>query len=366
MMIQCQLCDRKSPNISKALGVCLACIRQRPKQALKRAEKAHQLSRAEFDLPPKPPNGSNGIKCNLCVNECIIAENEVGYCGLRKNQNNRLIGASKVVAKLSWYHDPLPANCVAGWVCAGGTGAGYPEYAHCSGAETGYRNLAVFFQACSFNCLYCQNWHFKHKTLSEKGKTLNDLVSAADAKTSCICYFGGDPTPQLPFSLKASRLARDSNRSDILRICWETNGSMNPRLLDQMMDLAIGSGGCVKFDLKAWDDNLHLALTGVTNRRTFDNFSRAAKRFFLRPEPPVLIANTLLVPGYIDEIEVERIAQFIANLDPSIPYSLLAFHPQFYMSDLPMTSKYLAERCVRVARRTGLKNVIVGNVHLLS
>ena len=141
---------------------------------------------------------------------------------------------------------------------------------------------------------------------------------------------------------------------------------MNPKLLDQMMDLAIGSGGCVKFDLKAWDDNLHLALTGVTNRRTFDNFSRAARRFILRPEPPVLIANTLLVPGYIDEIEVERIAQFIANLDPSIPYSLLAFHPQFYMSDLPMTPRHLAEQCVQVARRAGLKNVTVGNLHLLS
>jgi pyruvate formate lyase activating enzyme len=365
-MNQCQLCNRKSSNISKALGVCLACIRQRPKQALERAEEAHLRSRAEFDLPLKPPTGSNGIQCNLCVNECIIAENEVGYCGLRKNQNNRLIGASKVVAKLSWYHDPLPTNCVADPVCAGGTGAGYPEYAHCSGAETGYRNLAVFFQACSFNCLYCQNWHFKRRTMLEKSNTLNDLVSAVDARTSCICYFGGDPTPQLPFSLRASKLARDSNRSDILRICWETNGSMNPRLLDQMMDLAIGSGGCVKFDLKAWDDNLHLALTGVTNRRTFDNFSRAAKNFFLRPEPPVLIANTLLVPGYIDEIEVEGIARFIATLDPSIPYSLSAFHPQFYMSDLPMTPKYLAERCVRVARRAGLKNVIVGNVHLLS
>jgi len=62
--------------------------------------------------------------------------------------------------KLSWYHDPLPTNCVADWVCSGGTGAGYPKYAHCPGPELGYSNLAVFFHACTFNCLYCQNWHF--------------------------------------------------------------------------------------------------------------------------------------------------------------------------------------------------------------
>jgi len=62
--------------------------------------------------------------------------------------------------KLSWYHDPLPTNCVGDWVCAGGTGAGFPEYAHSPGPEHGYSNLAVFFHACSFNCLYCQNWTF--------------------------------------------------------------------------------------------------------------------------------------------------------------------------------------------------------------
>jgi pyruvate-formate lyase-activating enzyme len=34
---------------------------------------------------------------------------------------------------------------------------------------------------------------------------------------------------------------------------------------------------------------------------------------------------------------VAAIARFIASLDPNIPYSLLAFHPQFNMSHLPMT-----------------------------
>jgi len=76
----------------------------------------------------------------------------------------RLVGISSREGKLLWYHDPLPTNCVGDWVCAGGTGAGYPEYAYSSGPECGYKNLAVFFNACSFNCLYCQNWHFRKET----------------------------------------------------------------------------------------------------------------------------------------------------------------------------------------------------------
>ena len=365
-MARCQLCGVKSPNTSKALGVCPACIRQRPQAALGITAVVHQTSRAEFGLPPVAPDDPDGIRCDLCANACKIGEDRTGYCGLRKNLDGRLMGASTATAKLSWYHDPLPTNCVADWVCAAGTGAGYPTYAHCKGAESGYKNLAVFFQACSFNCLYCQNWHFKYEILSAPLKSIEELVADVDPRTSCICFFGGDPSPQLPFSLKASRSARDRKKEEILRICWETNGSMNPELLDPMMELAVCSGGCVKFDLKAWDKNLHLALTGVENQRTTDNFARAAAYTRRRSQPPVLIANTLLVPGYIDAAEVAAIARFIAALDPNIPYSLLAFHPQFYLSDLPMTSTALADRCRQAAKDAGLNNVRIGNLQLLA
>jgi pyruvate formate lyase activating enzyme len=303
-MATCQLCDAAAPDISEALGLCLACIREKPRQALEIAWDVHRKSRIEFGLPPVPPDDADGIRCDLCVNTCKIGENMIGYCGLRQHQGGRLTGVSATAARLSWYHDPLPTNCVGDWICAGGTGAGYPDYAHCQGAESGYKNLAVFFQACSFNCLFCQNWHFRRDSVSSPTKSIEDLVQGVDSRTACICYFGGDPSPQLPFSIEASRAAQDEKHEDILRICWETNGSMNPKLLKRIMELAVTSGGCVKFDLKAWDNSLHLALTGVENKRTLDNFARAATYIDQRRVPPVLIANTLLVPGYID-VEAE-------------------------------------------------------------
>ncbi|MBM4086672.1 MAG: hypothetical protein FJ272_17950 [Planctomycetes bacterium] len=133
-----------------------------------------------------------------------------------------------------------------------------------------------------------------------------------------------------------------------------------------MADLSLRSGGCIKFDLKAWDERLHLALTGVSNRRTLDNFEALAELGKSRPEPPFLVASTLLVPGYVDADEVRGIAGFIAGLDPTIPYSLLAFHPQFYMSDLPTTSRAQAEACEQAALAAGLQRVRIGNRHLLT
>jgi len=127
------------------------------------------------------------------------------------------------------------------------------------------------------------------------------------------------------------------------------------------------SGGCIKFDLKAWHDEVHYALCGVSNQRTLSNFKLLAeyKNENQRPNPPLLIASTLLVPGYIDEDEVGNIARFIGSLDRDIPYSLLGFHPHFYMKDLPRTSIRHAERCLKAAKEAGLRRVRIGNTHLL-
>lgn len=337
----------------------------KPDKALPLSLKAHRRSRAFFGLPETEPRDAGGKPCRLCVHECRIPEGGVGYCGLRRNESGKIADITSKRGKLSWYHDPLPTNCVGDWVCPGGTGAGYPTYAHCEGPEHGYNNLAVFFHACSFNCLFCQNWSFMEQTTKPLTRTVEELVTAVDERTSCICFFGGDPSPQAPFSLRAARLAREKAKGRILRICWETNGSMHPAVLDETADMALGSGGNIKFDLKTWDENLHIALTGVSNRRTLDNFTRAGRRLRERTVPPLLIASTLLVPGYVDVQEVRRLARFIASIDKGIPYSLLAFHPQFHMTDMPPTPRRLAEECLEAALKEGLRRVRLGNVHLL-
>ncbi|MCS7232548.1 MAG: radical SAM protein [Synergistetes bacterium] len=361
----CQICRKELPIVSKFLKVCLNCIRNFPEEAFPFVQEAHRESREKYHLPFPIPHDPLGLKCNLCANECQVPEGEVGFCGLRRNIGGRLIGPLSEEAKVSWYLDPLPTNCVADWVCPAGTGCGYPQYAYKNGPEYGYYNLAVFFHACSLNCLFCQNWQFKELSLRSETRKVEELVDSVNFKVSCICFFGGDPSPQLPFAIKVSEKTLENTKGRILRICWETNGLMNRELLKRVIELSLISGGCIKIDLKAWDKNLHVALTGISNERILDNFAFIAQYIDRRPQVPLLIASTLLIPGYIDEREVEGIAKFIAQIDKNIPYRLLAFYPHFYMSDLPLTSKELAYRCYDVAIKMGLKNVAIGNIHLL-
>ena len=363
--VKCSYCGRESTLTSQSLGLCADCIKLHFAELRPAMEKAHSKAREGFGLPCQPPKDETGARCRICINECSIAEGGRSYCGLRTNFDGKLAGALGQRGNLSWYYDPLPTNCVADWVCPGGTGSGYPDFAYRNGPEFGYKNLAVFYQACSFDCLFCQNWHYRLSATTAPKVSARELADQVDDRTSCICYFGGDPTPQLPHAILASRLALDRARGRILRICWETNGSMHPNLLKQMAELSLKSGGCIKFDLKAWSEELHLALCGVSNKRTLQNFSLLSQYIESRPQPPFLVASTLLIPGYVGQEEVAKIATFISSLNPEIPYSLLAFHPHFFMSDLPTTSKRHAEECLQAAKEAGLKNVRLGNIHLL-
>ncbi len=349
-MTRCQVCGKRSGLIPAVLSICADCIRMRTDEALPPILQAHARIRREFDLPPEAPCTPGGVECPLCINACRLGAGQIGLCGLRTVRDGRLVhlAGTPQGAMVSWYDDPLPTNCVADWVCQGSQ-------------QRGKVNLAVFYEACTFNCLFCQNWHFRLKRPPGR-VSAEQLAAQAHRRTYCVCYFGGDPTPQMPHALATSRLLAERG----VTVCWETNGSMHPRFLDQAVELSLQTGGCLKFDIKAYDENLHLALTGVSNRRTLENFRRAAAHIPRRPDPPLVVASTLLVPGYVDAGEVGRIARFIAEIDPAIPYALLGFYPHFFLPDLPCTRLRHAEEAEAAARAAGLSRVRVGNRHLLS
>ena len=132
------------------------------------------------------------------------------------------------------------------------------------------------------------------------------------------------------------------------------------------MELAIKSGGNIKFDLKTFSEKLNIVLCGVSNKRTLENFKFLAENYFgtRGQDMPEMSACTLLVPGYTTSEEVELIAKFISSIDKNIPYSLLIFHGDYQMRDLKITPQIKSLKCLEVAKKH-LKRVNLGNKFLL-
>ena len=78
----------------------------------------------------------------------------------------------------------------------------------------------------------------------------------------------------MPHALKTATkaLERATEKEQILRICWETNGRMLPNYAKQAAELSLATGGNLKFDLKTWDENLNEMLCGTPSQATLKNF----------------------------------------------------------------------------------------------
>ncbi len=352
--MQCIRCGSAEAMTSEALGVCRGCILEDRPELEARFEDLHGKIREKTRLPFCPPRSRKAHMCRICYRACRPAPGEKGYCGLRENRDGRLVHLAGTPKKglLDCYHDLLPTNCVSQWACR----ARGREY-------LGKKNLAVFYGACTLNCLFCQNWQYRTLTGELKPLyTAQELADRVDKQTACICFFGGDPAPQVPHALAAVRRALKKNPD--LIVCWETSGLMRKSFLERMIAYSFATGGTLKFDLKAYHRSLYYALTGGDNRPVLKNFARCA-RLSRQKGVSLAVASTLLVPGYIEEEEVYAIASFIAAHNPDTPYSLLGFFPQFQMRDLRPTRRSHAEACLKAARQAGLKRVKLGNLSLL-
>ena len=87
----CKFCGTKDNCISSVLQICRGCILGQDWNIVK----AHVLSihkqvRKLEELPEAAPQAESNIKlkCNFCLNECSLSENDVSYCGLRNIQRN--------------------------------------------------------------------------------------------------------------------------------------------------------------------------------------------------------------------------------------------------------------------------------------
>ncbi len=189
-------------------------------------------------------------------------------------------------------------------------------------------SLYIFFKGCNFQCKGCilkqSIWdcHISNRekrllqaTTRLKLLSLNKfkaLIKELNVERAVLG--GGEPTidKQLPNIINL--LNAFNIESHLL-----TNGFiLNKNFIKNLEKAGLSS---IHISLKAYNDKIHQFYTGHSNKPVLNNFK------LLNKSKIKLMAESVLIPGLIDQNEIEKIAKFIASVNPAIPYRVDGFIP---------------------------------------
>jgi pyruvate formate lyase activating enzyme len=213
---------------------------------------------------------------------------------------------------------------------------------------------------CNYKCVGCQNWTISQ--YPDNGVSIRDCIDAAELASECVAalhsragrmmgadrifFSGGEATVHLPYIEEVVREAREIDPD--VKVNFDTNGFMTERSLRRVLDFTTS----VTFDIKAYTDDTHRALTGAPSAPVLRNAEIVG-----REAPEKLWEYRILVIPGMNEGEIEPIARLIAGIEPDLPMNFLAFRPNFMAENHPGASTKLMNRCVDLARECGLTNV---------
>ena len=267
--------------------------------------------------------------------------------------------------------------------------------------------LSVYQSGCNFTCKKCHSWQFSKiadgkwytprdilaKALDyEKNVTLREpreTATAWHAHDSCRCcgscvvhtqkaaacpdvlepekitlspqgfgparnivaFTGGDITCCPEFYCECAQLIKKHTE---LWVLIETNGyGLTPHNLDLLHTAGIDA---FWLDIKAFDSQTHKWLTGCDNDRILKLPAQMLERDF------VLEVLSLYIPGVVESDDLENIARLLAAADCEIPFTILAFFPEYKMKNhRPPNVRQMVE-AYQKSKTAGLKNIRLGNL----
>jgi pyruvate formate lyase activating enzyme len=279
---------------------------------------------------------NNIVKCNLCPHYCLIQEGKLGTCAVRKNVGGKLY--SLVYGKTIAYHvDPIEKKPLFHF---------YPGSKIYSFATAG----------CNFRCDFCQNWDISQITKGKEGriigeeKTPEQIVNEA-IKLGCksIAMTYNEPTIFFEYAYDTCVLAKKKG----LKTVFVSNGYITKEAIDKICPVLDANN----IDLKSFSDEFYKKFCGAKLQPVLD----AIKHYYNKGV--WLEITTLIIPGENDsDKELNQIAEFIASVDPNIPWHISRFHPDYNMRDKMWTSSETLHKAYKIGRKAGLKYVYVGNI----
>jgi len=219
--------------------------------------------------------------------------------------------------------------------------------------------VVAWTAGCQFRCLYCHNpdtWNMMNGipvTLERAIEALKKYRHGLKLMFGGFTLSGGEPLMQDRFAARLFTAAKSMG----IHTALDTNGYLGERLSDNELDQI----DVVLLDIKAWDPEKHLRLTGKAVGPTLDFARRLAQR-----RKPIWL-RYVLVPGLTDdEDDIKQLAAFAAGLGNVERVDVLPFHQmgrykweklgiEYTLNDVRPPAAELVERVCKQFQAVGLK-----------
>ncbi|HEY3398657.1 MAG TPA: AmmeMemoRadiSam system radical SAM enzyme [Armatimonadota bacterium] len=271
--------------------------------------------------------------CHLCPWQCRIKPGAVGVCGVRQNQDGRLISLNYgQVTSIGL--DPIEKK---------------PLYHFHPGASI--LSLGTF--GCNLSCSFCQNWQISKGRPATQELSPTQAVELAEEYRESqgnigLAYTYNEPFIWAEYVQDTGTLAHERGLYNVL----VTNGVVEAEPLEELLPLI----DALNVDIKFWRKEHYQELCGGPGWQARETVEHAWGRCHVE-------ITVLIIPGYNDaREELENIFTWAAGVSPDLVVHLSRYHPA-YKLQVPPTPPEALLMAYQIAKQH-LNYVYVGNINL--
>jgi pyruvate formate lyase activating enzyme len=275
------------------------------------------------------------IHCLLCPNMCLIQENSLGKCGIRKNINGKLysLGYARPVALQI---DPIEKKPLNNFL-------------------QGTKTFSLGTNGCNLSCKFCQNHHisqvqYTQNSLKTNYKAEEIVKLSIKNKCSSISFTYNEPIIWGEYLIEIAQIAKKNYLSTVL----VSNAYVNKQAAEEIFQYI----DAANFDMKGFSEDFYSEMTGGHLLPVLE-----AIKYFYSLGKHLELTN-LIIPGKNDSINmIENYLDWVASeLDKSITLHFSAFHPDYKYFQSPATPNATLFSIKKLAEKKGFTNIYLGNI----
>ena len=279
-------------------------------------------------------NGGLKVICELCPQNCVIADGCRGFCSVRSNRNGILY--SDIYGKISGLaFDPIEKK---------------PLYHFYPGRQI----LSVGSVGCNLKCLFCQNSDISQTSNTNFLQDVNSeyLLKASQSikENIGIAYTYNEPLINYEFVHETAKLFSANKMKNVI----VSNGLINEEPLKDLLKYI----DAANIDLKGISREFYKKNCGAG---TPENVLNTIKTLY--SAGIIVEVTNLIVTGANDELEdIKKLVGAVADISKDIPLHFSRYFPR-YKYNQPQTPEKIMIEAYEFAQ-TKLSYVYAGNIQI--